>query len=360
MEHSNDKNLRVVIHEDKRPQGQHHRRYNAPLPSGEIGILMPNDPCETRDIVLHERDGQLQFISELHRAYDTLQYPVFFPYGTDGWSVYIQNEASKKITQMQYYSYHLMCRPSNYIILGRRLFQQFLVDIYCKIETERLSFLRREQKTLRADSYQIMRDAILLDDCDPCSIGQKYILPSSFVGGPRYMHERNQDAIAYVRKFGKPSLFITSTTNPKWAEIMENLLPHQSPVDRPDIVARVFHQKLKKLMCILKDGAFGRVQAYLYAVEFQKRGLPHVHILLWLKSEDIIRPDKIDDVVSAEIPPPDTEPKLHDIVRANMIHGPCGPLNPNSPCMKDGRCTKAFPKEFRQETQQGQCSYPLY
>ena len=114
--------LCVVIHEDKRPTNQHPRRYNA-FAGGEIGILMPNDPNAVRDIVLHQRDGHLQHISELHRCYDSLQYPLLFPYGGDGY----------KITQMQYYAYHIMYRSNNHLLLCRRLFQQFLVDVYCKI-----------------------------------------------------------------------------------------------------------------------------------------------------------------------------------------------------------------------------------
>ena len=35
------------------------------------------------------------------------------------------------------------------------------------------------------------------------------------------MHERQQDAMTYVRKYGHPDLFITATTNPSWAEIKD-------------------------------------------------------------------------------------------------------------------------------------------
>ena len=73
-----------VINETKRPLDEHSRRYNRPL-SDEIGVLMPSDATNNRDIVLHYRDGGLKHISELHRSYDPLQYPLLFPHGTNRW-----------------------------------------------------------------------------------------------------------------------------------------------------------------------------------------------------------------------------------------------------------------------------------
>ena len=70
--------------------------------------------------------------------------------------------------------------------------------------------------------------------------GVPVVLPSSFLGSPRDMHARYQDAMAVVRVHGKPDLFITFTCNPNHPDILENLLPGQQPKDRPDIVARVF------------------------------------------------------------------------------------------------------------------------
>ena len=43
-----------------------------------------------------------------------------------------------------------------------------------------------------------------------------------------------------------------------------------------------------------------------------------------------------------------------------MIHGPCGAFNPDSPCMKDGKCTKGFPKPFCSETSTSNDGYPAY
>lgn len=62
------------------------------------------------------------------------------------------------------------------------------------------------------------------------------------------MHEKNQDTMSYVRKFGRPDLFITFICNPEWQEIKNELFQDQKSFDRHDIISRVFHLKLKKFM----------------------------------------------------------------------------------------------------------------
>ena len=64
----------------------------------------------------------------------------------------------------------------------------------------------------------------------------------------------------------------------------------------------------------------------MYSIEWQKRGLPHAHILIWLVEK--IGPDQIDDIINAEIVDPEIDADLHDVVVMNMIHGPCGAINP--------------------------------
>lgn len=104
---------------------------------------------------------------------------------------------------------------------------------------------------------------------------------------------------------------------------MQNVLLYgQKPQDRQDILARVFHIKVKKIMHLVTKGSiFGARRCSMYTIEWQKRGLPHLHLLLWLHSR--IRSTEIDSVISAEIPNPETDPALYDIVKSTMIHGPC-------------------------------------
>ena len=61
----------------------------------------------------------------------------------------------------------------------------------------------------------------------------------------------------------------------------------------------------------LKTGhALGKAVAYMHVIEFQKRGLPHVHILIIVANEDRpVTAGDIDDIICAELPPdPETLP----------------------------------------------------
>ncbi|XP_022182211.1 uncharacterized protein LOC111042028 [Myzus persicae] len=182
------------------------------------------------------------------------------------------------------------------------------------------------QKALFADAYQGLLDHInqqlRLDEIDP--VGSRTILPSTFLGGPRYMKQCYHDAMSLVRKYGKPDLFITFTCNLRWPEIVDNIPCWLKATDRHDLVARVFHAKLKELMRdITVNTLFGNVDAYVYTIEFQKRGLPHAHILIIMDEDSkLLTAEDVDSVVCAYLPDPASERRQLDSVKSHMIHGP--------------------------------------
>ena len=153
---------------------------------------------------------------------------------------------------------------------------------YVKIEKDRIQYCKDDQKELKADSCQGLHDYIQNSANDMNGqVGKTIILPSTFIGSPRHMQQCYQDSMATVNDKGKPDIFLTMTCNPIWREIEDNLLPGQQPSDRPDIVARIFHLKKDCLLHkIIEDKIFGAVSAYIYVIEFQKRGLPHIHLLI--------------------------------------------------------------------------------
>lgn len=356
----------VVIHADKVPVGEHRGRYNAPSTS-EVAVVIAGQQFDKRDIVLRSRDDNLQKISELHRSYDSLQYPLMLCRGEDGYAINVSQVDAitgaplrKTVSCMNYYCYRIMTRRNNFNPLIRYgvLTNQYLVDQYAKIESERLAYIRNNQTKLRAENYIHLQDALHANE-HSMGIGQLVILPSSFTGGPRYLHEKSQDAMVYVRHYGKPDLFITATCNPNWSEIKENINTNLTPQDRYDIVNRVFHLKLQKLLHLInKSHIFGPPRCHMYSIEWQKRGLPHVHLLVWLVNK--IRSNQIDSVISAELPIKEEDPVLFEIVKKHMVHGPCGILNPNSPCMRGSKCSKKFPKSFQTQTSTSDDGYPKY
>ena len=88
--------------------------------------------------------------------------------------------------------------------------------------------------------------------------------------------------MAICRHFHKPDLFLTMTANPKWPEIIHSLFPGQTATDHPDIVSWVFEQKKKALLKLIDNGFFGTTIAHIHTIEFQKRDLSHIHLLIFL------------------------------------------------------------------------------
>ncbi|CAN0875203.1 ATP-dependent DNA helicase pif1 [Linum grandiflorum] len=168
------------------------------------------------------------------------------------------------------------------------------------------------------------------------------------------MQQLYQDAMAICRYYKNHDLFITFTCNAQWPEIInafkEDVGIHGE--DKHMVIARVFRMRLEQLKKDLKEGHFfGRSIIDMHTVEFQKRGLPHVHIILWLADE--YKPKTVamvDKIISSELPDPLIDPVGYDPVTKFMVHGPCGESRLSSPCMKNGRCSKFFPKQFASET----------
>ncbi|XP_071727835.1 uncharacterized protein [Rutidosis leptorrhynchoides] len=251
------------------------RTHNLPT-ANEVAALIIGDidgTSHNRDIIVETCYKTLQRIIELHPSYLALQYPLLFSYAEDGY------------------------RP----------------DIYHKgVEIE-------DATDHVSGEYNVS------------VMGTRITLPSSYTGRPRYMKQNYLDAMAIIRAYGYPTLFITFTYNPKWLEILRYLEPlGLKPEDRLDISSR-------------------------------KRGLPHAHIFLFLEKTDRVpNLNDIDELICAQIPNKDEEPELYQLVLDFMMHGPCGPGHPKMPCMKLKKCSKHFPKDLTAETHFDPEGFPLY
>ncbi|KAG5512701.1 hypothetical protein RHGRI_038884 [Rhododendron griersonianum] len=356
-----------------------------------------------RDILVRKHDGHSQRISHYYGCYDPLQYPLLFLLGEPGWHQGIKktkpldalqlspgqrkisprhsttaeqllaNEAAVRetnagkdsmVSAREFYAYRFQIRRNTNTVLleSGRLLQQYAVDMYVKIETSRLDYFKHRQKEIRADLYQGIVDSVNHGESDASKIGTRVVLPATFIGSPRDMRKRFLDAMALVGRYGKPDLFLTMTCNPNWPEIKAELKPHEEAQNRPDLISRIFKSKFEYLRkIVVKDELFGPVAAYTFAVEFQKRGLPHVHMLLILQTGYRFNTvEKFDAFISAEIPDKNKYPHLYAMVIKHMLHGPCGEQNPQNACMKDEKCKNQYPKNYCTETTVCPDGYPMY
>lgn len=238
------------------------------------GLVVDNDFSSHRDIVVDNKKKGLEHISELHPSFMSLQYPLLFPFGEDGYRNNIKHRGANNsetqrndtVSMREYYAFRAQYRTAEgrTLLLGGRLLLQFLVDAWCSVERGRLLWVQRNQSIIRSDLYNNIVDSFRRGDVDATDVGKRIILPSSFTGGFRYMQQNYQDSLAVCKEYGHPDLFITFTSNPKWDEVQEAVRSsgsHDASV-RPDIVARVFKMKLDAMINdFTKKHVLGRVLA---------------------------------------------------------------------------------------------------
>ena len=370
---------KFVLRYDKKARKEDHERvFNAPT-CNEIALVALNEAIEPADVQLHLQGGGLKTMPDTNRSFDPMRFVLLFPYGEEGWSwnkqfIHKQKDPKtgqmldkiKNLTPAMFYRYKFMVRSRdhsfNLITKSGRIMQEYACVSHYKIERQKLKYLQTHQDDLHVESYQGVMDAISRhDNVDLKSIGQRTVLPASYYGSPRWYQSKYLDGMALVRKYGKPHLLLTMTANPKWPEVLASLHHGEDSKDRPDIIERVFELRFRNMLeDITKKHVLGKPKAYMWVREYQKRGLPHIHMEIWLAEEDAPKnPDCYDRFVVAEVPNPDTDPILYEMVKKHMLHGPCGVLNPDCSCMfKEGKkikeCSKKYPMPYSKHTTQNQ------
>nr|GEX32834.1 DNA helicase [Tanacetum cinerariifolium] len=295
------------------------RRYEVPTPEANRAIVFCDSSTKDNefDSIVEEHSFFPQRVNKLHPCYMSLQFPLLFVYGEEGYHKGLKlanvpgvsTKVHRQMSMNMYYSYQIHDRLNHYSLLprGGKLFQQYVVTAYCAIEQDRLDYIRKNQKEIRNEYLSGLYDAIMHGDRDCSDLGARL----------------------------KSIFFITFTCNTNWPEIVEymNAFPELTSADQADIVDRVFEK-------------------ILYTIEFQKHALPHCHSLLWLnKSSKIHQDSDVDKYISAELPNLTNDAEGYRVISERMMHGPCGYAKSNATCMKDGtNCNRNFPKPYSDRT----------
>ena len=255
----------------------------------EVAVLIQDDipnPDARLCLVQRKGDNRPVQVSPLASFYEPLRYPVLFPHQSRGWG------SDLHITQADYYKYliHYRCamkpafsiskhgnatltddmehntdrsgdvdhislhdinhHQNKHFTFMNRLFNEYLCDMYSRMIDERILYWRRADVQAAIHSYrEYDRDTI---DNDTSS--KKIYMPAQEYGSRRRARKNVNDGIELCNVYGKPDFFITLTANPMWSDIQYQIGPGQTWADRPDVVNRVFKQKLEDLLEKLRHG----------------------------------------------------------------------------------------------------------
>jgi hypothetical protein len=315
-----------------------------------------------RSAIIITRGGETKQVPITSRLWEPLAYPLLFPFGEPGWGIdkvaedhgvdqslafhridnnQGQSQQDVPTSQMWYYRRRLLS-DSRFQIFGR-LASEYMVDMFSRNLDCCLTYMKTNLTRIQQEESDLMGSDAPVPD------RENIYMPASFLGSAKWSNERTADSLAVARAYGSPSFFITFTCNPKWPEITASLRAGQSWQDTPLAVARVFRGHLTRFLDSLKSAfpGSGRIEYLIHRIEFQKRGLPHAHILIRYENELTIA--DIDRVVSAEVPANLSDAAL---VREFMSHHhpSNGALGAYCDPKQTGKCRHGYPKPLLQET----------
>ena len=137
---------------------------------------------------------------------------------------------------------------------------------------------------------------------------------------PAFWQQKQKELMAMIRQLGCPTFFLTlSAAETKWIELLrilkeildnvklstEQVLEFQwserAELIRRDPVtcARYFDHRSKELFKVLRSevSPLGKLTDYYLRIEFQQRGSPHVHSLLWIANAPKYGENPLNEVI---------------------------------------------------------------
>ena len=193
-----------------------------------------------------------------------------------------------------------------------------------------------------------------------------YTFLKNIRGSPPYWQKMFYELLSMIRTLGIPTWFLTlSAADMKWPEVIQSIAKQYGTIyteqevlelpwrlksmwlrSNPVTPAQMFQYRLDAfVITFLKSSAqpIGEVVEYVIRIEFQARGSPHAHTLIWIKdSPKLGYADEadvkafIDKYISCSLP--DNDQALQDLVEGLQIHR-------HSPtCHRKGSCRFNYPK----------------
>ena len=277
------------------------------------------------------------------RHCEELAFPVLFPKGRFGYKM----ERKEKLTPVRYFNARLLHYSGRFAMNPEYLFfAQFIIEQKKVSDSINIALKKLHGQPLTASQFssnkQSVKNLIFKD--------QAYLFLRGIPGSPPYWQKFMYEVIAMVQQLGIPTWFLTlSCADLRWNELFhilsrikgENITDEE--IDNlsynekcsllnlnPVIVAKHFQHKVEtffKDVLLSNANPIGKIVYYALRIEFQMRGSPHLHSLIWTSDcpelkdgseEAYIR--YIDDHVQGNLQNRENDSKFHDLVKMYQKH----------------------------------------
>ncbi|XP_019217525.1 uncharacterized protein LOC109202971 [Oreochromis niloticus] len=317
-----------------------------------------------------ERNNPISFFKT--PKLEAMAFPVQFPTGQNT----LDERRLIKVSPSGYFKSRLFCiddrfaKDTNYLF-----FAQFVTEIH--LATSSMTIQLRKAKPLTRDGRKItsgmLQDKHEVEKLVRNKDAVRFMQPLR--GTPAYWEKTTRDLFAMIRQLGTPTFFCTfSAAEMRWPEVIEAITRQQGEQvnfegldwsakcdilrSNPVTTMRMFDKRVEALfrdLLLSPAEPLGKVIDYFYRVEFQHRGSPHIHCLLWVEGAPVFEEDDeqtvvdfINKYITAQLPDPHKQPELYKKVTEVQKHS----KNHTKTCFRSlsSGCRFGFPKPPCNET----------
>ncbi|XP_077967731.1 uncharacterized protein LOC144421967 [Styela clava] len=301
-------------------------------------------------------------------------FPTLFPSGRGTFGAF----RDEQITLSRYINCRLMSADDRFSKnVDYIFFSQYRSELNQILSNISIALRKGTDSSIRKMTIKDITDGKYIRSLLTSDEAYKFLRPVR--GTPAFWQAAQKDLLAMVRQLGLPTWFCSfSSAEMRWPEVFDCLLRQRgdkrlsSEIDwlekcqilRENCVmtARLFQNRFQSFLrnIILSScKPLGEVVDYFFRVEFQQRGSPHIHCLLWVKDSPKYGVNSnaeveayIDRHVTCQIPQEHEDKELFDIVNSVQQHS----KSHTKSCRKKGTvCRYGFPRPPSSRTFIPQC-----
>ena len=274
---------------------------------------------------------------------EELAFPVLFPKGRFGYKA----ERKIKLSPVKYFNTRLLHYSGRFAMNPEYLFfAQFIIEQ--KKVSDSINIALKKVHGQHVTASQVKSNIQILQNL--ISQDQAYLFLRQIPGSPPYWQKFMYEVVAMVKQLGIPTWFMTlSCADLRWPELFQiisrangkNLSDEE--VDalsydekcrlinlNPVITAKHFQYRVETFfteILLTNVNPIGKIVYYALRIEFQMRGSPHLHALIWTSDCPKLSHDTkdayidyIDQHVQAYLPNKETDPELYELVKKYQTH----------------------------------------